>query len=121
MRQSAFAAAAAAAAAEACGRVRIMLVAAWWRTCRRASAWVLATAHAFGSNSCSAVPVHVCTCMQRGGVALFISGVHMKMHACTRGMHAPQLLFFDTEGFESAGKADAYDDRIFALSALLSR
>jgi hypothetical protein len=31
-----------------------------------------------------------------------------------------QLLFIDTEGFESTGKADAYDDRIFALSALLS-
>lgn len=30
------------------------------------------------------------------------------------------LLLFDTEGFESTGKADAYDDRIFALSALLS-
>lgn len=30
------------------------------------------------------------------------------------------LVFFDTEGFESTGKADAYDDRIFALSALLS-
>eukprot|EP00887_Chlorella_sp_A99_P007143 scaffold2.g7143.t1 len=32
-----------------------------------------------------------------------------------------QLLFFDTEGFESTGKADAYDDRIFALSALISQ
>ena len=31
-----------------------------------------------------------------------------------------QLLFFDTEGFESTGKADAYDDRIFALSTLIS-
>lgn len=30
------------------------------------------------------------------------------------------MIFFDTEGFESTGKADAYDDRIFALSALLS-
>ena len=30
------------------------------------------------------------------------------------------LLLFDTEGFESTGKADAYDDRIFALSAMLS-
>lgn len=26
----------------------------------------------------------------------------------------------DTEGFESAGKSDAYDDRIFALSTLIS-
>ncbi len=31
-----------------------------------------------------------------------------------------QMIFFDTEGFESTGKADAYDDRIFALSALVS-
>ncbi|KAI3428317.1 hypothetical protein D9Q98_006697 [Chlorella vulgaris] len=31
------------------------------------------------------------------------------------------LLFIDTEGFESTGKADVYDDRIFALSALLSQ
>ena len=30
------------------------------------------------------------------------------------------LVFIDTEGFESTGKADAYDDRIFALSALIS-
>lgn len=30
------------------------------------------------------------------------------------------VVLFDTEGFESTGKADAYDDRIFALSALLS-
>ena len=30
------------------------------------------------------------------------------------------LLPFDTEGFEATGKADAYDDRIFALSTILS-
>jgi Guanylate-binding protein, N-terminal domain len=30
------------------------------------------------------------------------------------------MLFLDTEGFESTGKADAYDDRIFALSAFMS-
>lgn len=30
------------------------------------------------------------------------------------------LLFFDTEGFESTGKSGAYDDRIFALAAVLS-
>lgn len=30
------------------------------------------------------------------------------------------LLLFDTEGFEATGKADAYDDRIFALSTVLS-
>lgn len=32
----------------------------------------------------------------------------------------PQLLFFDTEGFEGTGKSDSYDDRIFALAAMLS-
>jgi hypothetical protein len=36
------------------------------------------------------------------------------------GANATQLLFIDTEGFESTGKANSYDDRIFALSALLS-
>ncbi|KAK9834025.1 hypothetical protein WJX81_004222 [Elliptochloris bilobata] len=30
------------------------------------------------------------------------------------------VVYVDTEGFESTGKSDAYDDRIFALSALLS-
>lgn len=30
------------------------------------------------------------------------------------------VLFFDTEGFESTGKADSYDDRIFAFSTLIS-
>ena len=37
-----------------------------------------------------------------------------------QGSQELSLVFFDTEGFESTGKADAYDDRIFALSALLS-
>ena len=31
------------------------------------------------------------------------------------------LLFVDTEGFESTGKADVYDDRIFALSTVISQ
>jgi hypothetical protein len=30
------------------------------------------------------------------------------------------LLFFDTEGFESTGQSDAYDDRIFAFAAIIS-
>jgi len=30
------------------------------------------------------------------------------------------VVFLDTEGFESTGKSDAYDDRIFALSAIIS-
>lgn len=29
------------------------------------------------------------------------------------------MLFFDTEGFESTGQSDAYDDRIFAFAAIL--
>ena len=29
-------------------------------------------------------------------------------------------MYVDTEGFESTGKSNSYDDRIFALSALLS-
>ena len=40
----------------------------------------------------------------------------------TRGDGQPplQMLLFDTEGFEATGKADSYDDRIFALSTILS-
>jgi len=34
---------------------------------------------------------------------------------------AANILFVDTEGFESTGKADVYDDRIFALSTLISQ
>ena len=30
------------------------------------------------------------------------------------------IIYVDTEGFESTGKSDAYDDRIFALSAIIS-
>lgn len=36
------------------------------------------------------------------------------------GQKPLNLLLFDTEGFEATGKADAYDDRIFALSTVLS-
>ncbi|KAG2485718.1 hypothetical protein HYH03_015602 [Edaphochlamys debaryana] len=36
------------------------------------------------------------------------------------GKGAGMMLYVDTEGFESTGKANTYDDRIFALSALLS-
>ncbi len=31
-----------------------------------------------------------------------------------------QLLFVDTEGFESTGRANSYDDRIFAVAAVMS-
>ena len=37
-----------------------------------------------------------------------------------QGVDPLNLLLFDTEGFEATGKADAYDDRIFALSTILS-
>lgn len=30
------------------------------------------------------------------------------------------ILYMDTEGFEASGKADAYDDRIFALSTIIA-
>ena len=31
------------------------------------------------------------------------------------------VLFVDTEGFESTGRSNSYDDRVFAVSAILSR
>jgi hypothetical protein len=30
------------------------------------------------------------------------------------------VLYVDTEGFEGTGKSNVYDDRIFALSAIMS-
>ncbi|DBA92145.1 TPA: hypothetical protein ACH3X1_015866 [Trebouxia sp. C0004] len=36
------------------------------------------------------------------------------------GGQEASIVYLDTEGFESTGKADAYDDRIFALSTLIS-
>ena len=36
------------------------------------------------------------------------------------GQKPLKMLLFDTEGFEATGKADAYDDRIFALSTIMS-
>jgi hypothetical protein len=36
-------------------------------------------------------------------------------------LHEPsQLLFVDTEGFESTARSSSYDDRIFAVAAVLS-
>lgn len=32
----------------------------------------------------------------------------------------PAIIYVDTEGFESTGKSDVYDDRIFALSTIIS-
>jgi hypothetical protein len=31
-----------------------------------------------------------------------------------------QLLFVDTEGFESTGRSNTYDDRVFAVATVLS-
>ena len=36
------------------------------------------------------------------------------------GAHRAAIVYVDTEGFESTGKSDVYDDRIFALSAIIS-
>ncbi|CAD7701518.1 unnamed protein product [Ostreobium quekettii] len=38
----------------------------------------------------------------------------------TRDAIPLSVVYMDTEGFESAGKSDSYDDRIFALSAIMS-
>jgi hypothetical protein len=50
---------------------------------------------------------------------------HQSTLSCSSSKRPPpfpmQLLYFDTEGFESTGKADVYDDRIFALSAVISQ
>lgn len=32
----------------------------------------------------------------------------------------PQLVYIDTEGFESTARSSSYDDRIFAVAAVLS-
>lgn len=39
---------------------------------------------------------------------------------CFAALLQASLVFIDTEGFYSTGKSDAYDDRIFALSTLIS-
>lgn len=36
------------------------------------------------------------------------------------GQAPVSLVFFDTEGFESTGQSDAYDDRIFAFAAVIA-
>jgi len=37
-----------------------------------------------------------------------------------RILFPPQLIFIDTEGFESTARSSSYDDRIFAVAAVLS-
>jgi hypothetical protein len=35
-------------------------------------------------------------------------------------MFKPQLLYVDTEGFESTGRSNSYDDRVFAVATVMS-
>lgn len=52
-----------------------------------------------------------------------ITSVHRGSSRLTPGSPNTQsvsLIFFDTEGFESTGQSDAYDDRIFAFAAIMS-
>ena len=44
----------------------------------------------------------------------------MPLNPRARAWVRAQVLYIDTEGFESTGKSNAYDDRIFALAAILS-
>ncbi len=46
--------------------------------------------------------------------------VHALPRASALTALPPQLLYVDTEGFESTGRANSYDDRIFAVSAVVS-
>jgi hypothetical protein len=59
---------------------------------------------------------------QTRGVWLWANPVQqMQPGAGAAGDEAPlSLVFFDTEGFESAGQSDAYDDRIFAFAAVIA-
>lgn len=55
-----------------------------------------------------------------GGAAASAAASTTTASTTTASTPPPRLLFIDTEGFESAGQADAYDDRIFALATVLS-
>jgi hypothetical protein len=71
-----------------------------------------------------ATPIAV-VCCQAATAVLLDASFSMTPHVLPWHSLTPwpqlQLLFIDTEGFESTGKADVYDDRIFALSALMSQ
>ncbi|KAL8138983.1 LOW QUALITY PROTEIN: hypothetical protein V2J09_004984 [Rumex salicifolius] len=49
------------------------------------------------------------------GVWVWGTPVEMKVHG-----EKMSILYLDTEGFESIGKSNVYDDRIFALAAVMS-
>ena len=79
------------------------------------------------------MPAHTdVTCMQPRAVADEGFGVGHTRSTQTKGVWvwgepqrvatggAPVIVYVDTEGFESTGKSDVYDDRIFALSAIMS-
>lgn len=50
------------------------------------------------------------------------SPLHAKplLSMCPRPAAVLQLLFVDTEGFESTGRSNSYDDRVFAVATVLS-
>jgi hypothetical protein len=37
-----------------------------------------------------------------------------------RALRQLQLLYIDTEGFESTGRSNSYDDRVFAVATVMS-
>ena len=56
---------------------------------------------------------------------VWVWGEPQKLHPSANTLQRSEeqdasIVYLDTEGFESTGKADAYDDRIFALSTLIS-
>lgn len=68
-------------------------------------------------------PSHV----SAGGRTVNVSSCRLPYLAPATVLRSPpapwrlQVVYFDTEGFESTGKADVYDDRVFALAALVSQ
>jgi hypothetical protein len=57
---------------------------------------------------------------QTRGVWLWKNPVSQLGAEITQGKPPVSLVFFDTEGFESTGQSDAYDDRIFAFAAVIA-
>lgn len=54
--------------------------------------------------------------------APFCGPLHAKplLPMCASPAAVLQLLFVDTEGFESTGRSNSYDDRVFAVATVLS-
>ena len=75
--------------------------------------------------SCSPIKNQCWDCTQAGGQhskkRLQGNPPEYQAHPdCSPALLQASLVFIDTEGFYSTGKSDAYDDRIFALSTLIS-